>query len=208
MSEQRNDTRNDRNASRNEEIEGPVFTDRVVNISRVAKVVKGGRRFSFSALIVVGDGNGKVGYGLGKAGEVPDAIKKGALRARKNLINVPIVEGTVPHDVLGKYGASKVLMRTARAGTGVIAGGVSRAVFEAAGIHNILSKCIGPSNPHNVIKATFEGLLSLRLGRSGQTKAQRLKRLEVAPVETVEKLFNEVDVEPIVEPTPDGSATA
>ncbi len=190
MNEQRHDSR------QQNDVEGPVFTDRVVNISRVAKVVKGGRRFSFSALIVVGDGNGKVGYGLGKAAEVPEAIKKGALRARKNLINVPIVEGTLPHDILGKYGASKVLMRSARAGTGVIAGGVSRAVFESAGIRNILSKCIGPSNPHNVIKATFEGLLGLRLGRSGTVnKATRLKRLEVEPTESVVKLFSEPEVE-------------
>lgn len=137
-------------------------TDRVVHISRVAKVVKGGRRFSFSALVVSGDGQGRVGYGLGKAAEVPEAIKKGAQRARKRMIEVPIHETTVPHDILGKFGAAKVLLRSAKAGTGVIAGGVVRAVVEAAGIHNILSKVIGTSNPHNVVKATLNGLSGLR----------------------------------------------
>lgn len=142
------------------ESDGP--TDRVVYIGRVAKVVKGGRRFSFSALVVAGDGNGKVGYGLGKAAEVPEAIKKGAQQARKKMVSVALHKGSIPHDIVGKFGSARVLLRSARTGTGVIAGGVVRAIVELAGVHDILSKCIGTSNPHNVVKATFDGLKQLK----------------------------------------------
>jgi len=136
--------------------------DKVVNLSRVAKVTKGGRTFSFSALVVVGDGNGTIGYGLGKARDVSESIAKAVDDAKKNLIKVPIINGTVPHEQKGKYGAGKVLIKPAADGTGVIAGGAMRAVLEIAGVHNVLAKSQGSSNPHNVVKATVDALVKMR----------------------------------------------
>ena len=134
----------------------------VVNINRVAKVTKGGRTFSFNAIVVVGDGNGIVGHGLGKAGEVIDAIQKGIEDAKKNLIKVPIINNSIPHEQYGKYSGGFVFMKPASNGTGVIAGGAMRAVFESAGVHDVLAKSKGSSNPHNVVKATMDALSKLR----------------------------------------------
>ena len=152
------------------------YIEKIVSLNRVAKVVKGGRRFSFSALIVVGDGKGNVGFGLGKAQEVPEALRKATERARKTMVHVPLVEGTLPYEVLGRFGAGRVLMKPASRGTGIIAGGAVRAVMEAVGVTDVLAKAIGTNNPHNVLRAAVAGLSSLRSAE--EVSEVRGKKLE------------------------------
>jgi len=158
------------------EAERDEYSSATIAINRTAKVVKGGRRFSFSALIVVGDGKGMVGVGMGKASEVPEAIRKGTEQAKKSLFQVPLVKGTIPHDALGHYGAGEVMLRPASRGTGVIAGGPVRALLEQAGVRDVVTKCIGSNNPHNVVRATMAALRQLRT--ADQVSARRGKAVE------------------------------
>lgn len=152
------------------------LVEKLVSLNRVAKVVKGGRRFSFSALVVVGDGKGSVGFGLGKAQEVPEALRKATERAKRSMILVPLLDGTLPYEVQGNFGAGKVMLKPASRGTGIIAGGAVRAVMEAVGVHDVLAKAIGTSNPHNVLRATVEGLSALRSADSvGDVRGKALE---------------------------------
>jgi small subunit ribosomal protein S5 len=149
--------------------------EKIVSLNRVAKVVKGGRRFSFSALVVVGDGKGSVGFGLGKATEVPEALRKATERARKSMIRIALVEGTLPYEVLGAYGAGRVMLKPASRGTGIIAGGAVRAVMEAVGVSDVLAKAVGTNNAHNVLRATVQGLASLRSADAvGEVRGKKL----------------------------------
>lgn len=159
---QRSDRPRDRRGDRKDRDAGPELIEKVVRLNRVAKTVKGGRTMRFSALVVVGDGKGKVGCGMGKAAEVPEAIRKGIEDAKKNMISVPLVEDTIPHEITGVFGAGRVLIMPAKEGTGIIAGGSVRAVMEAAGIKNIRTKCLRSNNPTNVVRATMQGLASLK----------------------------------------------
>jgi len=158
------------------------LTDRLIAVSRVAKVVKGGRRFGFNALVAVGDGDGSVGIGMGKANDVTDAIRKAVESAKKNVNKVSILNGTIPHEIIGRYGAGQILLKPAGPGTGVIAGGPARAVLELVGVHNILTKCIGTTNAHNVVKATMDGLMRLRT-REQINKLRQIPQREKAEVQ-------------------------